>query len=148
MEIITKSAKETKKLGEKYAVNIKVGKKGAYVIGLVGDLGSGKTTFVQGFARGLKIAKRLLSPTYNIVRRYNLEYKQRVNLYHIDLYRIEKSKELKGLGFEEILSDSCNIVLIEWVDKIESVIKKCDMVLSFVMLDESKRKIITTYGGS
>lgn len=93
------------------------------VICLYGELGSGKTTFVQGFAQALGITSRLLSPTFIIVRRYQIPKKQET-LYHLDLYRTDSVKEIEGIGLTEILSDSRAYVLIEWADKLGSHIPK------------------------
>jgi tRNA threonylcarbamoyladenosine biosynthesis protein TsaE len=86
------------------------------VLALSGDLGSGKTTFSQGFAQGLKINDRIVSPTFLIIRQYPVPGKKNY-FYHIDLYRMENI-DLKNSGLEEILSEPSNVVLIEWADKI------------------------------
>jgi len=94
-EFFTSTPFQTKKAGKLLAEEIlksKPGKK-AFVIGLVGDLGGGKTTFLQGFSRGLGIKGRVLSPTFIIMRRFN-------NFYHVDCYRIKKPQELIDLGLK------------------------------------------------
>lgn len=93
------------------------------VICLYGELGSGKTTFVQGFAKALGVTARLLSPTFIIVRRYQVPKKSEI-LYHLDLYRTNSSKEVEGVGLADILSDPYAYVLIEWADKLGSHIPK------------------------
>ncbi|OGZ52785.1 MAG: tRNA (adenosine(37)-N6)-threonylcarbamoyltransferase complex ATPase subunit type 1 TsaE [Candidatus Ryanbacteria bacterium RIFCSPLOWO2_01_FULL_48_26] len=102
---------------------------GAFIIALSGDLGAGKTTFVQGFARGLGIKKRATSPTFIIFRRFAIpkveSHKSKVeSLYHVDAYRIKKSADLTALGFKEILKDPKNIVLIEWPENIKKILPK------------------------
>lgn len=109
---ISKSAEETREFAKKYASQFLDGG----VVALSGDLGSGKTTFSQGFARGLKINDRIVSPTFLIIRQYPIPGKKNY-FYHIDLYRMENI-DLKNSGLEEILLDSENVVLIEWADKI------------------------------
>src|SRR3989337_2657138 len=94
--VITESFEATQKLGKEFAQSLK---KGA-VIALHGDLGSGKTTFVQGFAKGLGIEKNIISPTFIIMRTYNVGIK---NFYHVDLYRIESEKDVEGLGLPELI---------------------------------------------
>src|SRR3989338_10797954 len=99
MEILTKSAHETKSLGKKIATDLI--RNHANVLALTGDLGSGKTTFVQGLAEGLGIKQRIISPTFIIIRNYRIknyesplrqgfEGQARImDFYHVDLYRIE-----------------------------------------------------------
>ena len=102
----------------------------ANVLALTGELGSGKTTFVQGLAEGLGIKQRIISPTFILVRKYeipisNIQY-QISNFYHIDLYRLEENveTEVRNLGLEEIWQNPENIVVIEWAEKIKSMIPK------------------------
>lgn len=102
-----------------------VSRRGA-IIGLSGNLGSGKTTFAKSLATGLGI-KNLKSPTFIVSQRY--PHKQRY-LYHLDFYRLDDEKQLAPIGLTEILS-SDNIVLIEWVDKFPKIARKCDILISF-----------------
>jgi len=124
---ITRSASETKKLAARLAEQILKSKpqKTAKVIGLVGDLGSGKTTFIQGFIKMLGVKQRITSPTFLIFRPYKIKkrgfYKM---VYHTDLYRIHSFKELSSLGFQKILSNPRNVVLIEWAEKIRKLLPK------------------------
>ncbi len=123
---ITQSNLETKKLAKKLAKNFKSG-----VIALSGPLGAGKTTFVQGFAKGLGIKDKIISPTFVLIRQHE-------DFYHIDLYRLSN---FDGLGLEEILSNKDNIVLIEWAEKIKDLLPKNTIWITFEMLSENKRKI-------
>ncbi len=117
--ILTSNAQETMDLGRQLAID--VGKKkrgeGAKIVCLYGELGSGKTTFVQGFAKGLGIMKRLVSPTFIIVRRYALP-NDKSFLYHLDLYRLQTTEELEELGLSEMFDDPDAFVLIEWAEKL------------------------------
>ncbi len=139
MEVLTKSAKETKALGKKIAANLK----GGAILALTGELGSGKTTFAQGLAKGLGIKQRIISPTFILVRKYDLESK---NFYHIDLYRLETEieREVRNLGIEEIWDDSENIVVIEWAEKIKKMIPENATWIEFKNLGENERKIKTS----
>lgn len=115
----------------------------ALVFALSGELGSGKTTFVQGFLRGLGIRKRSPSPTFIIFRRFALPRKEIksfsrgrrhlpfANLYHVDAYRLKNPSELLTLGFREILADPKNLVLIEWADKIKKILPKNALRIRF-----------------
>lgn len=132
---------ETKKLGEvlaKKILKIKTQKK-ALVLCLEGDLGSGKTTFLKGFAKGLGIKEKILSPTFIIMRKFPIPNSQ--TFYHIDCYRILKPKELLDLGFKEIISHPKNIIVIEWADHIRKIIPKETIWLRFDFIDKKRRKI-------
>ncbi len=91
---------------------------------LKGDLGSGKTTFTQGFLRGLGIRGKAQSPTFVIFKRFALRDLPFTNVYHFDCYRIKKADELKILGIKEILENPKNIVLIEWPERIKKILPK------------------------
>jgi len=145
MAYLTTNRFQTKKLGEILAREVlKTKPEGkALVLGLEGDLGGGKTTFLQGFARGMGIKQRIVSPTFVIMRRYKIQdtkYKIQ-KFYHIDCYRIKKPKEILDLGFEEIISDPQNIVAVEWVDKIRRIMPKNTIWIKFEFLNEKIRKI-------
>ena len=131
-QIITKSAQETAEVGAALAAHLKPG-----VVCLYGELGSGKTTFTQGFARGLGITTRLLSPTFIIVRRYDIPRSDK-SLYHIDLYRIQK---FDGLGLAEIFSDPNAIVVIEWAEKLADAIPKDRTDIYFSTLSDETHAI-------
>ena len=144
MEIITESAKKTQKIGGFLAqeiINNKPERKKALIIGLEGDLGSGKTTFIQGMAKGFKIKERITSPTFVILRKYKILKSKVLNLYHIDCYRIGP-KDLGDLDFKEIINDSQNVVVIEWAEKIKKNLPLDALWIKFEYIDKNKRKII------
>lgn len=137
----TKSPSQTRKLGEELARDILKKKTSkAVVIGLLGELGSGKTTFLQGFARRLGVRERVLSPTFVLMRKFKVQ-KSFNHFYHIDCYRLQKPKEILDIGFKEIISNSKNIAAIEWAEKIKRVLPPETIVLKFEFVDENKRKI-------
>ncbi len=113
MEYISNSLGQTYEVAQKISPTVKNGS----LICLYGDLGSGKTTFVQGLAKVLGIEKRILSPSFVLMRNFG-------NFYHADLYRIDTIEEIKSLGLEEIWSDQKNIVVIEWAEKAEQLLPK------------------------
>lgn len=165
MEIITKNPQETQKLAEKIAKDLL--KKGrskeedmAIIIALEGDLGGGKTTFVQGFVKGLRVKEKILSPTFVLVKRFILRpaFRQRLrrgeqsqgdkiknknfsNFYHIDCYRIKNSREILDLNFEEIIRNPRNIVIIEWADRIKEILPKKRINIRFEWIGEKERRI-------
>lgn len=144
-------SEETKKLGESLARKIlkrSPRRSGATVFALRGDLGSGKTTFIQGFLRGLGLRRGGASPTFILMRRHALpslptppkhplglrrldakasagrRHEQFKNVYHVDAYRVKKAGELLELDFGEILADARNVVLIEWAEKVKKILPK------------------------
>lgn len=116
MVVETFSEKETYELG------LKLGKECApgQVYTLIGDLGVGKTVFVQGFAKGIGTCEYVNSPTFTIVQIYD---DGRVPLYHFDVYRIEDEEEMYEVGFDEYLYGD-GVCLIEWADLIKGLIPK------------------------
>src|SRR3990172_7524957 len=115
-KIITKKPEETAAVGEELARYLE-GREGPRIVCLYGELGSGKTTFAQGFAHGLGITGRLLSPTFIIVRRYRIPRKDFV-LNHVDLYRLQTASELLGIGLPEIFADLASYTVIEWAERL------------------------------
>lgn len=126
----TYSSEETRRFGDKIARQVSgirfqaSRNKKAFILALKGDLGAGKTTFTQGFLRGLGVRARVNSPTFVLMKRFRLKNKRFKNVYHLDCYRIKKPKELLGLGLKEIFDNPENIVLIEWPERIKRVLPK------------------------
>ena len=123
-ETTTGSAEETRKTAEDLAQELdkldeQEGRPGwARVIALHGELGSGKTTFVQGFARHYGVKDTVNSPTFLIMKKYPLTGAHRGgSLYHFDLYRLGGEEELLDLGWEELLGEAQSIILVEWPEK-------------------------------
>lgn len=137
-EITTKSAEETMEWGRKLAQEMR----GGEVICLRGELGAGKTTFSQGFLRALGIKGALTSPTFVVMKQYKMKNKalNLSNVYHVDTYRVE-SHDILDLGWEEIINDKKNIVLVEWPEKIKDIVPKEAVWISFEVMDENKRRI-------
>ena len=142
-EYISISPTQTEIVGQKIAKEILKSPppKRAVIIGLMGDLGGGKTTFLKGFARGLGIKQKILSPTFVIMRRFKIQDSRFKNFYHIDCYRIENPKEILALGFKEIISDPKNIICVEWADRIKKILPKNSIILKFKFVDKNKRRI-------
>ncbi len=113
---------------------------GATIVCLYGELGSGKTTFAQGFAKGLGINHRLLSPTFIIVRRYDVPQSTRW-FYHVDLYRINSEKDIEGVGLLEIFTDSLAIVVIEWADRLGNLLPKKRIDVRFMAGEDGSHTI-------
>ena len=123
-------------MGKKIAADLK----GGETLALTGELGSGKTTFIQGLAEGLGVKGRIISPTFILMRKYEAS---KSDFYHIDFYRLEDDleNEIKNLGIDDIWEKKDNIVAIEWAEKIESSLPKDAIRLKFENIGEDKRKI-------
>lgn len=144
MEILSQSARQTCNLGQDLGNKLV----GGETIALVGELGSGKTTFVQGLAQGLGVAENIISPTFVLMRQYDIKIKKQKskskNLYHVDLYRVVGSlgQEYRNLGLEEIVGKKENIVVIEWAGKAKDALPQDTIWIDFADLGEEKRRII------
>ncbi|MCX5801645.1 MAG: tRNA (adenosine(37)-N6)-threonylcarbamoyltransferase complex ATPase subunit type 1 TsaE [Candidatus Eisenbacteria bacterium] len=126
------SEEQTLSLGKKIGRSLVRGD----VVGIRGELGAGKSVIVRGICEGLGIAQRTRSPSFTFMNRY----RGPVDVYHIDLYRIERMGELATLGWEEVLySDS--ITLIEWADKFGPLLPPASLDISIEMTGEETRRI-------
>ena len=148
-QITSISAGQTKKFGEKLAKQIlaKDNDNSAVVIGLQGELGAGKTTFLQGFARGLGIKEKITSPTFVLMKRFEIPQQDIKisrhnyrNFYHLDCYRIEQPSEILTLGWQEIINNPKNIIAIEWPDKIKPLLPKNIFWIKFKLTNKNKNE--------
>jgi len=140
-KFISRSEVDTHRLAEKIAESIKRGLpagRQSKIIALYGNLGSGKTTFVQGLAKALRIRQRIISPTFVIIRPHKL--KTNKTFYHIDLYRLGKA-DPNNLGLKEIFLEKDAIVAIEWAEKIEKLLPKDTLKIKFKTLSENEREV-------
>lgn len=131
----TSSEKETKSLAAKIAKNLK-----STVISLTGQLGAGKTTFVQGFAKGLNIKDKIISPTFVLIRQHSIPHTNG-HLYHIDLYRLEDTSQITHLGLEEIIKNPENITIVEWAEKAEKLLPKNTVKINIEKIGQDQRRI-------
>ncbi len=140
----TKNFQETQKLGEDLAKDILVSgiKEFAQVLTLQGDLGAGKTTFLQGFAKGLGIEEIVNSPTFLIMKKFEILNSNFKFFYHLDLYRLENEHDLEFLNLQEIFTDSKNIIAIEWPEKIKKLLPKKVIKITFKHLQENTREVV------
>lgn len=141
------SSAATKRFGKELAQKIIKAKsdKKAVVIGLIGELGAGKTTFTQGFGAGLRIRGRISSPTFILMR--NTKIKQLSNskfsnFIHIDAYRATAGDFLK-LGFKKLAADPKNIILIEWAERLKKIMPKTAIFIKFTHEKKENERTIT-----
>lgn len=140
MKILSKSLDETEKIARDFLATLKSSEK-ATVIGLNGNLGSGKTTFVQAVARILGIKESLTSPTFVIMKSYELLTRGYKQLVHVDAYRLEKGEDLEKLKIKEIFNKPENLVFIEWPENVKSVMPNQTKTLKFEFIEENTRSI-------
>lgn len=125
----TYSSEETYDLGESLGSRAQAGQ----IYTLIGDLGTGKTVFTQGFAKGMGVKEYVNSPTFTILQVYD---DGRLPLYHFDVYRIEEPEEMEEIGYEEYFFGD-GVTLIEWADIISELIPE-DAVRIEISKDLSK----------
>lgn len=134
-DFLSHSVKQTIRLGQKIGSRLK----GGEVIGIAGPLGSGKTQLIKGIASGAGTdnTNKVTSPTFVVIN----EYSGRLDIYHIDAYRLNSIAEFEMLGFDE-LSHPGSVVLIEWVDKIESALEGIDYIrINITNISKTQRNI-------
>lgn len=142
-EYTTKSEGETIKLGEEFAKKLNA----SDVVFLTGDLGSGKTTFTKGVARGLGVTTRIISPTFVLLRTHktNNKFSQIQKIYHMDLYRLNSEEELKGVDLQDFLQDPQGLMLVEWPNLSQNLVKKNVWKVNFKIYYGDNRKITIKY---
>ena len=121
MKLVSKSVKETRLFAKKFAKEI-LKMPNLMVLSLEGEIGVGKTTFTQGFAEALGIKEKVQSPTFVILKIYDIP-KSRKNLIHVDAYRL-RAKDFKVLGWKDFIKNPSNIILVEWGNKIKNILPK------------------------
>lgn len=139
-EFVTKSEDETRKLGGKIGKAAKAGD----VVTLEGPLGSGKTTFVQGFARGAGFRGQVVSPSFALTRRYLVRGK---TIHHLDLYRLA-GRDLPNLGLEEYFQDPKAICIVEWPEVAGEEIPADHLRVRFEHASETSRRLSFNAAGS
>jgi tRNA threonylcarbamoyladenosine biosynthesis protein TsaE len=134
---ISRSPDETRRLGAELARTAEPG----LVVGLIGDLGAGKTQFVKGFAEGLGSNDRVHSPTFTLLNEYG---GGRLPLYHLDLYRLESPNQLHSAGLDDYLPPREGVALIEWFDRCPIRLPKL-AVVTIRQTGENEREIAYEY---
>jgi len=111
------------------------------VIGLRGDLGSGKTTWVRAMLRGLGYAGRVPSPTYTLLEQYTCG---ELSIVHLDLYRLRGAEELENLGLRDWLEESQRWIAVEWPERAPELAERCDLTLEFAIPASGGRRMTAT----
>lgn len=142
--VISNSPKQTRQIAQDFIRELtqrKLKTKSALVFILEGELGAGKTEFMKGIAEAFRIKEKINSPTFVLMKVFKLKNKNFHYLWHLDLYRLKKTKELASLGFRDLLEDKKNLVFIEWGEKIEKLLPKKHGKIKIEILDDKQRKI-------
>lgn len=135
--VVSTSKEQTRQIARAFAKTLKKGD----LVAIFGELGSGKTVFVQGIAEGLNIKKRITSPTFVFMRTYPLQLLgQKINFCHLDLYRGEAKIDYGSLGLSEIINGK-NVVVLEWASKIKDRLPKKRIDVTIEAKDERTRRI-------
>jgi len=135
-EYIVKNLKDTDKVAQILAESLK----GGETIALTGNLGSGKTAFVKALAKGLGIKENITSPTFVLLKVYNINYKSVNKFVHVDCYRLRGQEDLFDIGLGDYLNYDNIIVALEWADKIVNLPKNTIFV-DIKIVDKDKRSI-------
>jgi tRNA threonylcarbamoyladenosine biosynthesis protein TsaE len=133
LDFISHSEAQTHRLGMRLAALLNSGD----VVALVGELGSGKTRWVQGVCQGLEVIDPVISPTFTLVN----EYQGRWPIYHIDLYRLTNASEILTFGLEDYLYGN-GISLIEWADRASDFLPDSYLTVELYHLEETKRRVV------
>jgi len=136
MKIIAKNEKETFSLAKTFAQKLK----GGEIIGLIGDLGAGKTVFTQGLAQALKIKQVIASPTFVIMKVYPVKHKTIKQLVHIDAYRIKSAADIVAIGAIDYFNRADTVTVIEWADNIKNILPSKTKYIT-IKIDGEKRQI-------
>lgn len=150
IKVISESPEETQKIASFFTESIlrqgNFKKQEALVVSLEGSLGSGKTEFLKGVAKFLQLKERIFSPTFLIMKSFPFFYpkffiqkRDFKTLWHLDCYRLKKIKDIKDLGFSEIIEDPQNLIFVEWGDKIKKVLPKDCFRIKFEIVGDEER---------
>jgi tRNA threonylcarbamoyladenosine biosynthesis protein TsaE len=138
IDLVTGAVEDTRAVGRAVAGILVAGD----LVALAGDLGAGKTAFIQGAAAGLGVTDAVVSPTFTLVR----EYEGNLPVVHIDVYRLERIREVLDLGFEDYLEDG-RVVFVEWGDVVQGLLPESRMEVQLTLpsdedRDQSRRRIV------
>jgi tRNA threonylcarbamoyladenosine biosynthesis protein TsaE len=139
------SEAELAKLAAAFARALRAAGASQLVIGLRGDLGSGKTTWVRAMLRGLGYEGRVPSPTYTLLEQYACGD---LSVVHLDLYRLRGGQELENLGLRDWLAESKRWIAVEWPERAPELAERCDLTLTLTMSQAAGRLLTITAGTS
>lgn len=136
-KMVSKNEKETKKIATDLAKQLK----GGEILMLTGDLGAGKTTFLQELAKRIGVQERVNSPTFNIMKLYKPKNKTIKVFCHIDAYRLDSGKDLKVLGIDEIWGNDDTVTAVEWAEIIKDIYPNHYIKVDIKHISENEREL-------
>jgi tRNA threonylcarbamoyladenosine biosynthesis protein TsaE len=137
MKKISHSETGTQKIAFDFAKRLK----GGETLGLIGELGAGKTAFVKGLAKGLGIKRIINSPTFVVMKVYPVKHTTIKRLVHVDAYRVKTSSALTGIGLEDYINSNDSVVVIEWADLVKGILPKSKIIIKFEHVKNNKRSL-------
>lgn len=143
MEKVLKDLHELDDFAKEYIATISPHTEHAALVTLSGDLGVGKTAFAKALAKALGIEEHITSPTFVLAKNYTLTNQAFEKLIHIDAYRLEQGEDLGPIGFEEMLSNPKNLIVLEWPERVQSAIPDWENKIKIVLQGDER---IFTYG--
>lgn len=138
--VITHSLKETQELAKEWLASLTPKADEATIVGLYGNLGSGKTTFTQAVAKEMGIKEVITSPTFVIEKLYETNHAKFARLIHIDAYRLESGRELQVLDFEQLVDNPNNLILIEWPENVKEILPENHLKIFCEFVDKDSRE--------
>lgn len=142
MDYLSVSLKNTSKIAHNFLKNLRQKKNAATLVCLQGDLGSGKTAFTKELAILLGIPKKeVTSPTFVIMKIFEIQHSLFERFIHIDAYRINSPKEMLNLGWKEIIRNPKNLIIIEWPERLKKILPNNPQWINFKFVNKSTRKI-------
>jgi tRNA threonylcarbamoyladenosine biosynthesis protein TsaE len=144
-KILSRSLDDTSRIAHEWLASLEKKESEALVVGLSGNLGSGKTAFVKAVATALGINKNVTSPTFVIEKIYLRDIAVSSEfpwsrLVHIDAYRLESARELEVLNFEELVEDPNNLILIEWPENVKEILPEGALTINCAFVSETERE--------
>ena len=139
-EFITNNVEETIKVAEDLANTLEPGQ----VIALAGNLGAGKTIFVKALAKSLGIKDTVTSPTFVLLKVYDLDFHGIKKFVHVDCYRLDEAENLADIGLQDYLANPVALIIIEWADKLHNLPTDNLIKVSIESTGGDQRKIIIT----
>lgn len=139
--MISNSVEDTYERARVFVSGVRPRRDKAVVVGLRGNLGAGKTTFMKGIAKALGVEQTVTSPTFVIEKIYKLKDKDFDHLIHIDAYRLDSGEELLKLGWDDVARDPKNLIFIEWPERVGEIIPRSARTIYFEFVDENTREI-------
>lgn len=114
------------------------------ILALSGNLGAGKTTFVKFLAKALGLEENITSPTFVLLKAYDIDFADFKKFVHVDCYRLDAKEDLADIGLQDYVADTSNLLLIEWADKINNLPQDKVLNIRIEILGETERKFIVS----